>query len=78
MPYPVTPPDGSTWSLDVKPTADGVALVFVFELGGTPTEVKLGMDRTDSRMFARALLAAGGDATERTFTGGSSGEGRQP
>lgn len=36
------------------------------------------MDRPDSRLFARAVLAAGGDATERTFTGGSSGEGGKP
>lgn len=78
MPYPVTPPDGSTWSLDVEKTDDGVALFLVYELGGQLTKLRLGMVRQDSRLFARAVLAAGGDATERTFTGGSSGEGRQP
>lgn len=78
MPYPVTPPDGTTWSLDVERTDDGIALVLVYEIAGQPFRLRLGMDRPDSRMFARAVLAAGGDATERTFTGGSSGEGRQP
>lgn len=75
MPYPVTPPDGTAWSLEVEKTADGVALFLVYEISGEPTKLRLGMDRTDSRRFARAVLAAGGDATERTFTGGSSGKG---
>lgn len=75
MPYPVTPPDGAAWSIDVETTETGVALVVVFDLAGVPTRAKLDMDRPDSRLFARAVLAAGGDATERTFTGGSSGEG---
>jgi len=78
MSYPVTPPDGTTWSLDVEATTDGIALVLVYDLAGQPTRLRLGMDRPDSRVFARAVLAAGGDATERTFTGGSSGEGRKP
>lgn len=78
MPYSITPPDGAAWSIDVEATAAGVALVLVFDLAGVPTRAKLDMDRPDSRRFARAVLAAGGDAMERTFSGGSSGEDRTP
>ncbi|MGN7122904.1 hypothetical protein [Methylorubrum thiocyanatum] len=76
MPYPITPPDGADWSIDVEATDAGVALILVFDLAGVPTRAKLDMDRPDSRKFARAVLAAGGDAMERTFEGARLDAGR--
>lgn len=76
MPYPITLPDGADWSIDVEATDAGVALILVFDLAGVATRAKLDMDRPDSRKFARAVLAAGGDAMERTFEGARLDAGR--
>lgn len=72
MSFPIKPADGAGWSIDAVPSAEGVDIVLVFDLAGVPTQVALAMSRPESRAFAHAVLAAGGDATERTFTGGSS------
>lgn len=64
----ITPPDGAEWSLDVEPTADGVRLLIaVPEIAPGTTAVALAIDRAEARTFAREILAAAGDATERTF-----------
>jgi hypothetical protein len=36
-------------------------------LGGAPGTAAIVLDRAEARAFARALLAAAGDAAERTF-----------
>lgn len=38
------------------------------DLNGAPATAIITLDRAEARAFARALLAAAGDATERTFT----------
>ena len=62
---PVTPPDGSSWSLGTEPTADGVQFVLhIPEMGLT---VRMQASRAEARAFAAGTLAAAGDGTERTF-----------
>ena len=59
------PPD---WTLTVAPTPNGVELaVGLADLDGHPVTATLRLDRAEARRFARALLAAAGDAAERTF-----------
>ena len=56
------------WSLSVAPSADGVELALdLKDLGGQPFTAILALDRVEARHLARALLAAAGDAAERTF-----------
>ncbi|MFE1599958.1 hypothetical protein [Methylobacterium sp. ID0610] len=56
------------WTLKVTPTEAGVQLELgLSDLGGQPVTAVIGLDRAEARHFARALLAAAGDATERTF-----------
>ncbi|HEX8416111.1 MAG TPA: hypothetical protein VF641_00765 [Methylobacterium sp.] len=56
------------WSLSVAPAKDGVQVEFgLNDLGGKPVTAILNLDRAEARRFARALLAAAGDAAERTF-----------
>ncbi len=57
------------WSLAATPVADGVRLELgLADLNGAPATAIITLDRAEARTFARALLAAAGDATERTFT----------
>ncbi|WP_204165224.1 hypothetical protein [Methylobacterium radiodurans] len=57
------------WSLAATPVADGVRLELgLADLGGAPATAIITLDRSEARAFARALLAAAGDAAERTFT----------
>jgi hypothetical protein len=57
------------WSLAATPAADGVRLELgLADLNGAPATAIITLDRAEARAFARALLAAAGDATERTFT----------
>ncbi|GEP00749.1 hypothetical protein [Methylobacterium haplocladii] len=57
------------WSLSARAEGDGVRLELGLpDVGGQPVTAVLSLDRTEARAFARALLAAAGDATERTFT----------
>ncbi|MGU3536946.1 hypothetical protein [Methylobacterium sp. A54F] len=56
------------WSLSVASAEDGVRLEFgLGDLEGRPFTAVLDLDRTEARTLARALLAAAGDAMERTF-----------
>ncbi|GJD96193.1 hypothetical protein [Methylobacterium iners] len=56
------------WTLSVAPVGDGVQVELgLADLGGRPVTAILTLDRRDARLFARALLAAAGDAAERTF-----------
>ena len=55
------------WSLAAAPIDHGVRVALDIDVDGTPHTFQLDMDRAESRTFARAILAAGGDATERTF-----------
>ncbi|WP_128564239.1 hypothetical protein [Methylobacterium crusticola] len=56
------------WTLRVAPTEAGVELEFALaDLGGRPVTAVIALDRAEARHFARALLAASGDAAERTF-----------
>ncbi|KQS61674.1 MULTISPECIES: hypothetical protein [Methylobacterium] len=59
---------GSGWSLQASAVPDGVRLELALaDLGGAPVTAAIVLDRTEARAFARALLAAAGDAAERTF-----------
>lgn len=56
------------WSLSATPEGEGVRLELGLpDLDGRPVTAILSLDRAEARAFARALLAAAGDATERTF-----------
>lgn len=60
--------DRAGWSLQASAVPDGVRLELALpDLGGTPVTAAIVLDRAEARAFARALLAAAGDATERTF-----------
>ena len=59
---------GSGWSLQASAVPDGVRLELALaDLVGAPVTAAIVLDRTEARAFARALLAAAGDAAERTF-----------
>lgn len=56
------------WTLRVVPTEAGVRLELdLADLDGTPVTAAIALDRAEARHFARAMLAAAGDAAERTF-----------
>ncbi|CAO4148526.1 hypothetical protein [Methylorubrum aminovorans] len=56
------------WSLSATPEGEGVRLELGLpDLGGRPVTAVIRLDRGEARAFARALLGAAGDATERTF-----------
>lgn len=58
-----------SWSLSATPEGDRVRLELgLSDLGGRPATAVISLDRAEARAFARALLAAAGDAAERTFT----------
>ncbi|HJE22933.1 MAG TPA: hypothetical protein K8W01_04680 [Methylorubrum populi] len=60
----------AAWSLSATAEGDGVRLELALpDLGGRPVTAILSLERAEARAFARALLAAAGDATERTFQG---------
>ncbi|MBE7198344.1 MAG: hypothetical protein INR70_11150 [Parafilimonas terrae] len=59
--------DGS-WSLQASAVREGVRLELTLpDLAGQPLTAAVILDRAEARAFARALLAAAGDAAERTF-----------
>ncbi|MCJ2050073.1 hypothetical protein [Methylobacterium sp. J-070] len=59
---------GSGWSLQASAVPGGVRLELALsDLGGGPVTAAIVLDRSEARAFARALLAAAGDAAERTF-----------
>jgi hypothetical protein len=56
------------WTLSATAEGEGVRLELGLpDLGGRPVTAVIRLDRGEARAFARALLAAAGDATERTF-----------
>ena len=58
------------WSLQATAVPDGVRLdLGLPDIGGGPVTAAIVLDRAEARAFARALLAAAGDAAERTFPG---------
>ncbi|GAB6841447.1 hypothetical protein HNR00_000681 [Methylorubrum rhodinum] len=62
--------DKRGWSLSATAEGEGVRLELGLpDLGGRPVTAVLSLERSEARAFARALLAAAGDATERTFVG---------
>ncbi|MEL6059355.1 MULTISPECIES: hypothetical protein [unclassified Methylobacterium] len=59
---------GPGWSLQASAVPEGVRLELALsDLGGGPVTAAIVLERAEARAFARALLAAAGDATERTF-----------
>jgi hypothetical protein len=57
------------WSLSVATRADGVQVeIGLPDVAGQPFTAILALDRDEARTLARALLAAAGDAIERTFS----------
>ena len=58
----------ASWSLQASAVSEGVRLELTLpDLDGQPVTAALILDRAEARAFARALLAAAGDAAERTF-----------
>lgn len=56
------------WSLSARAAGEAVRLELGLpDIDGKPVTAVLTLDRAEARAFARALLAAAGDATERTF-----------
>ncbi|GJD34694.1 hypothetical protein [Methylobacterium aerolatum] len=56
------------WSLQASAVPDGVRLELTLpDLAGHPLTAAVILERAEARAFARALLAAAGDAAERTF-----------
>lgn len=56
------------WSLSAAAVPDGVRLELGLpDLDGKPVTAILSLSRAEARAFARALLAAAGDAAERSF-----------
>lgn len=58
-------PDPLGWTLAARPNAGGVSLELDVPASGVTAAIAL--TREEARAFARALMAAAGDATERTF-----------
>lgn len=58
----------ASWSLQASAVHEGVRLELTLpDLVGQPFTAAVILDRAEARAFARALLAAAGDAAERTF-----------
>lgn len=56
------------WSLSASAVEGGVRLELGLpDLGGKPVTAVLSLSRAEARAFARTLLAASGDAAERSF-----------
>ncbi|TXN40969.1 hypothetical protein FV232_07105 [Methylobacterium sp. WL30] len=56
------------WSLSAAAAGDGVRLELGLpDLDGKPVTAILSLSRAEARAFARTLLAASGDAAERSF-----------
>lgn len=58
-------PDVLGWALAARAIAGGVSLEL--DVPSRSLAAAIAMTRDEARAFARALLAAAGDATERTF-----------
>ncbi len=55
------------WTIEALPTEAGVDLRIVLPVEGETVTAVLSLDRTQARTFGRSVLAAAGDALERTF-----------
>ena len=55
------------WTIEAVPSEMGVDLRIVLPTEGEPLIAVLRLDRTQARALGRAVLAAAGDAMERTF-----------
>lgn len=56
------------WTLGVAPSKGGVRLeIGLNALPGGPVAAAIVLDRAEARRLAKAILAASGDAAERTF-----------
>jgi hypothetical protein len=60
-----TTQDTLDWALAARAIAGGVALQL--DVPGRDFTAAIDMTRDEARAFAQAILAAAGDATERTF-----------
>lgn len=59
-------PEEPAWSLALAATTTGVDLVLAVPTAAGMS-IRIALDRDEARLLARGLLAAAGDATERTF-----------
>ncbi len=57
----------SDWSIEAIATEAGVDLYITLPGDGEPLTAVLSLDRAQARAFGRSVLAAAGDAVERTF-----------
>jgi len=57
--------DASSWALAARPIASGVSVEL--DIPDRDIAAAITLTRDEARAFARAILAAAGDATERTF-----------
>lgn len=56
------------WTLSARAAGESVRLELgLSDLEGGPITAVITLERAEARAFARSLLAAAGDATERTF-----------
>ncbi len=55
------------WTIEALPTDAGVDLRIVLPVEGETVTAVLSLDRAQARAFGRAVLAAAGDALDRTF-----------
>ncbi len=55
------------WSIEAVATEAGVDLRIILPADGEPLTAVLQLDRAQARAFGRSVLAAAGDAVERTF-----------
>lgn len=56
------------WSLTATAAGDGVQIrLGLPDVAGEPVTAILALSRAEARAFARSVLAAAGDAAERTF-----------
>ena len=66
-PFRLIPPDGTDWTIDATPTADGIELTIAFRLQSQPITARFAMGRPEARALSDGLRAAAGDGTMRTF-----------
>jgi hypothetical protein len=58
---------GEVWTIEALPTEAGVNLRIVLPVEGETITAVLSLDRAQARAFGQSVLAAAGDALERTF-----------
>ncbi len=58
---------GIEWTIEAVPSEVGVDLHIKLPLEGETLKAVLRLDRAQARVFGRSVLAAAGDAIDRTF-----------